>query len=78
MKALSLKLEDSIFLETERLLSQIKMPRNSYFNEAVDFYNKYHERQLLAKQFEIDIELAGQDSADMATSLENLDPELID
>lgn len=54
------------------------MPRNSYFNEAVDFYNKYHERQLLAKQFEFDIELAGQDSADMATSLEKLDPELID
>jgi hypothetical protein len=78
MKALSLKLDDSIFLETERLLSKIKKPRNSYFNEAVDFYNKYLERQLLAKQFELDIELAGQDSADMATSLENLDPELID
>ena len=78
MKALSLKLDETIFLETERLLSQIKMPRNSYFNEAVDFYNKYHERQLLARQFDIDIELAGQDSADMATSLENLDPELVD
>ena len=78
MKALSLKLDDGIFLETERLLSEIKMPRNSYFNEAVDFYNKYYERQLLAKRLEFDIELAGQDSADMATSLENLDPELID
>jgi hypothetical protein len=36
------------------------------------------KRQHLQAQFLRDIKLSGTDSADMATSLENLDPDLID
>jgi hypothetical protein len=36
------------------------------------------KRQYLQAQFLRDIKLSGTDSADMATSLENLDPDLID
>lgn len=78
MKSLSLKLEDNIFLETEKMLKNIKKSRNAYINEAVEFYNKHQRRLWLEKQFAYEAELAGQDSAEMARSLENLDPHLID
>jgi hypothetical protein len=78
MKSLSLKLQDNIFVETERMLETLKKPRNTYLNEAIAYYNKYQRRLWLEKQFAIDIALAGDDSAEMARSLENLDPHLID
>jgi hypothetical protein len=40
MKTVSLKIDDSIFVETEKILARIKKPRNRYINEAIDFYNK--------------------------------------
>ena len=78
MKSLSLKLEDNIFLETEKMLKNIKKSRNAYINEALEFYNKHQRRLWLEKQFAFEAELAGQDSVEMARSLENLDPHLID
>ncbi len=78
MKNLSLKLEDQIFLETERILEGLKKPRNTYINEAIEFYNRHQRRLWLAKQLAYEAELAGEDSVEMARSLENLDPHLID
>ena len=78
MKSLSLKLEDNIFLETEKMLKNIKKSRNAYINEAVEFYNKHQRRLWLEKQLAFEAELVGQDSVEMARSLENLDPHLID
>lgn len=78
MKNLSLKLDDQIFLETERILTDIKKPRNKYINEAIEFYNRHQRRAWLAKQLAYEAELAGEDSVEMARSLENLDPHLID
>ena len=78
MKNLSLKLEDQIFLETERILEGLKKPRNTYINEAIEFYNRHQRRVWLEKQFAYEVELAGEDSVEMARSLENLDPHLID
>jgi len=40
MKTVSLKIDDSIFGETENILSKIKKPRNRYINEALEYYNK--------------------------------------
>ena len=42
MKTVSLKIDDSIFGETEKILDRIKKPRNRYINEAIEFYNKIH------------------------------------
>ena len=39
MKNLSLKMDDSIFSETEKIVSKINKNRNRYINEAVEFYN---------------------------------------
>lgn len=46
-KVLSLKLQDEIFEETEKVLQKLNRPRNSYINEAVHFYNKLVARRLL-------------------------------
>ncbi len=40
MKTVSLKIEDSIFGETEKILSRISISRNRYINEAIEYYNK--------------------------------------
>ena len=49
MKALSLKLDDSVFTETEQLITHIKKSRNRYINEALDYYNKVQKRKLLVR-----------------------------
>jgi len=47
MKTVSLKIDDSIFGETEKILSNIKTSRNKYINEAIDYYNQVQRHQLL-------------------------------
>jgi hypothetical protein len=44
MKTVSLKIDDSIFGETEKILSCIKKSRNRYINEAIEFYNRTHQQ----------------------------------
>ena len=49
MKTLSLKLDDMIYEETEQLLEKIKQPRNRYFNEAIQYYNRIQKRKIISK-----------------------------
>ena len=44
-KALSLKVRDEIFQELERIIREAKVPRNTYINNAIDFYNKINRRK---------------------------------
>jgi hypothetical protein len=48
MKNLSLKMEESIFQETERILKKVRKNRNRYINEAVEFYNMLQKRKSLS------------------------------
>jgi hypothetical protein len=48
-KLLSLKLKDKVFLEAEKILRKNQKPRNAYFNEAINLYNKLWKRKLLKK-----------------------------
>jgi predicted transcriptional regulator len=50
MKTVSLKIDDSIFGETEKILSKIKKPRNRYINDAIDHYNRIQKRSILEKK----------------------------
>jgi len=50
MKNLSLKLDDNVFLETEKVVEQLGTTRNRYINEALAIYNKYYTRKLLRQQ----------------------------
>lgn len=44
MKTISIILEDTVFRETEMILSDISIPRNRYINEALKFYNKIQKK----------------------------------
>lgn len=50
MKILSLKLDDDIFNDAEKMTSKLKLARNRYINEAVNIYNLFNKRRLLKKQ----------------------------
>jgi len=61
-KNLSLKLQDEVFEETERVLRRIKRPRNAYINEAIHFYNKLVARRLLKKKLIRESNIVAADS----------------
>ncbi len=73
MKTVSLKIDDSIFRETENLLSRIKKPRNRYINEAIDFYNKHQRKQILEKRLKEESYIVRSDSMAVMNDFENLD-----
>ncbi len=73
MKTVSLKIDDSIFGETEKILSRIKIPRNRYINEAIDHYNKYQNRQLLEKKLRFESNLVREDSMNVLKDFERID-----
>ena len=62
MKTVSLKIDDSIFSETEKILNQMKKPRNRYINEAIDYYNKFQKRVILEKRLRDESALVKVDS----------------
>jgi len=72
MKTLSLKLDNTIFNETEELLSQIKQPRNRYINDALKFYNSVQKRKLLAKRLEDESRLVQEESMKVLAEFESL------
>ena len=75
MKNLSLKLEDDIFLETEKILNKVKKNRNRYINEAIEFYNKLHKRRLLSKQLIKESKLVSEESMKVLAEFEKLNDE---
>ncbi len=72
MKAISLKIDDPIFGENEKILSEIKMPRNRYINEAIDHYNRLQRRKLIEKQLKIDSYAVREESMNVLREFEDL------
>lgn len=75
MKTVLLKLDDSTYVETETILSQIKKPRNRYINEAVAFYNRYQKRQMLEQRLKAESELVKEESMRVLKEFEEMDHE---
>jgi len=73
MKTVSLKIDDSIFGETEKILSQIKKPRNRYINDAIDFYNRIQKRAILEKKLKKESDLVKADSMEVLKDFEEID-----
>ena len=73
MKTVSLKIDDSIFGETEKILSNLSIPRNRYINEAIDYYNKMQKRQLLEKKLKAESKLVQKESISVLNQFENTD-----
>ena len=73
MKTISLKIEDAIFGETEKILSNITTSRNRYINEAIEYYNKIQKRKILEKKLSIEADLVKKESMKVLGEFENID-----
>jgi len=73
MKNVSLKIDDSVFRETEKILSIIKKPRNRYINESIDYYNRLQKRLLIEKRLKKESELVRNDSMSVLKEFEGID-----
>jgi predicted transcriptional regulator len=73
MKTVSLKIDDSIFGETEQILSKIKKPRNRYINEALDYYNKLQKRLMVEKKLKRESYLVKDISMLVLNEFEDID-----
>lgn len=75
MKNLSLKLDDDIFQETEKIVAKVKKNRNRYINEAIEFYNRLHRRRLLSKQLSKESKIVAKDALEVLAEFEKLNDE---
>ena len=73
MKTISLKIDDSIFGETEKILPKIKKSRNRYINDAIEYYNRLQKRALLEKKLKKESELVKVDSMTVLKDFEEID-----
>jgi len=62
MKNLSLKLDDQMFNEAEKIISKTHKSHNRYINEAVEFYNLLQKRKLISNQLQKDSKLVREES----------------
>ena len=75
MKVLSLKLDEEIYDEAEKITAKMNLPRNRYINEAVKLYNLINHRLLLKKELEGESKLVSKDSMDILREFEQLTDE---
>ena len=73
MKALSLKLQDDIFQQTEAITKAEKIPRNRYINNALEFFNKLHRKRLIGKQLAKASKLVRENSMEVLKEFEALE-----
>ena len=73
MKNISLKLDDSVYGETEKILGQLKKPRNRYINEAVDLYNKMQQKRILEEKLKKESSIVREDSLSVLREFEDID-----
>jgi len=72
MKNLSLKMDDSVFEETERITAKISKNRNRYINEAVEFYNLLQKRRIISRQLKKESRLVQDESMKVLAEFEKL------
>jgi hypothetical protein len=73
MKTVSLKIDDSIFSETEKILVRIKKTRNRYINDALDYYNRHQRRMILEKRLKTESDLVKNESLSVLNEFEQID-----
>ena len=73
MKTVSLKIDDSIFVETEKILSRLRKSRNRYINEAIEYYNRIQSRTFLEDRLKIESDLVKEESMSVLKDFEEID-----
>ena len=76
MKTVSLKIDDTIFTETEKILRRIKLSRNRYINEAIDYYNRFNKRKIIAKKLAKESSMVKEESMAVLAEFERISHEI--
>ncbi len=76
MKVLSLKLREDVFEEVERIVHAIRIPRNTYINQALEFYTQLARRKLLKRQLEKESRAARLNSLRVLKEFERFEDDL--
>ncbi len=72
MKNLSLKLDEQVYAETEKIVAEINVNRNRYINKAVAFFNQLQKKKILGCQLETESRLVQEESMKILTEFEKL------
>ena len=72
MKNLSLKMDEKVFQETEKILTKVRKNRNRYINDAVQFYNVLQKRRILKNQLKQESKLVREESMKVLEEFETL------
>lgn len=75
MKTISLKIDDSIFGETENLVALSKKPRNRYINDAINYYNKVQKRQFMEQKLSKESAIVKENSMSVLKEFESFEYE---
>jgi metal-responsive CopG/Arc/MetJ family transcriptional regulator len=75
MKTISLKLDEHIFEDTEKVISKVKKSRNRYINEAIEFYNRFNKRKLIARKLAKESKSVRNESMAVLAEFESLSHE---
>lgn len=70
MNAISLKLDNEILVDAERVVKRRKISRNAYINEAIKAYNALERRRALGEKLRFESGLVAADSLQMLKELE--------
>jgi len=76
MKTLSLKLDDEIFEETDRIAGKLNMARNRYINEALEAYNRLVSRKILKDKLTRESNQVSKASMEVLSELEKITDDL--
>jgi len=76
MKTLSLKLDDHIFEDTEKVVNELNLARNRYINEALNLYNQFNKRRVLKKKLAKESKLVAASSKEILAEFEKLADEI--
>ncbi len=73
MKSIFFNLDEEIFSETEQILSVLKITRNKYINDALDYYNKYQRKKMMESRLIIESALVRKESLSVLKEFEDLE-----
>ena len=73
MKNVSLKLDDSVYQETEQVLGRIKKPGNGRINEALQHYNQVQKMRVISELLEKESRLVSEESLKVLAEFANLE-----
>jgi hypothetical protein len=75
MKSISLKVNEPVFQEMEKILENVQVSRNKYINEAIEYYNALQDRLLLEIQLLQESSLVSEDSMAVLHEFEAIEDE---